>query len=124
MNAEPVLITWLAQRFPGIRVVSETPAVLPVQMIKVVGLGGGEHFTLSRPLVSVECYATGANGDGDRLGAMQLADQVHKALVFECRGVVGAATVHEVKTVLSPAFRSYDNPATRRFGATYMTYLT
>jgi len=118
MHVETVTVGWLTTRFPSpIRVVTETPAEMTGQIIRVTGLPGGQKLSLGRPMVDVECFA------GTRVDARTLAMQVHNALLFEMRGLVGDALVTTVKTAASPSWRPYDNASMRRFGATYQMYL-
>lgn len=120
-HVEPVTATWLTGRFPAARVVTETPADLSnvgtQPIILVVGLPGGQHLVLGRPMVDVECY--GATRDAART----LAGQVHNALLFEMRGLIANGVVTTVKTTGTPAWRPYSNTNVRRFGATYQVYL-
>jgi hypothetical protein len=119
MHVETVVNTWLTGRFPTDRVVTETPADLvgALPLILVAGLPGKQKVSLASPLVDVESYAA------TRDAARTLAMQVHNALLFEMRGLVGDMLITKVEIRAYPAWRPYDNTKLRKFGALYQVYL-
>lgn len=117
-HVEPIVDTWLAARFPTARVVTETPATLTdLPLICVVGLPGGQHVVLGRPMVDVECFAA------TRDAARTFMGRVHNALLFEMRGLILDGVVSTVRTTGTPSWRPYSNTNVRRFGATYQVFL-
>ncbi|WP_310962149.1 hypothetical protein [Nocardioides terrisoli] len=118
-HVEPLLVTWLAARFPGVRVCTETPANLAevVPCIQVVGIGGsGDRLQFDSPRVDCDVYDAAHDQASARENARTLAQQVRDALLQELPGQsVGDAFVLSVDEFMSPTWTPYDNTVLRRF---------
>lgn len=122
-DAEALLIQWLAEQLPRVRVVATLPEEverrLPVLQVTRIGgaaqtqpwsAGGPLH---DRPSYDLDAYAS------TREQAADLARSVC-TLVPEMRGVAtGGAVVTDVTPNVGPAWRPDYNPRVARFGATY-----
>lgn len=121
VDAETLLVGWLtawleAADAPG-TVSTETPAGFETRLpwIQVVRIGGGyDGFRLDRPEVDVDAYAA------DGVAAADLALRIQRALHEElARTATGGAVVTAVDTITGPHQVPHDNPALRRYVATY-----
>ncbi len=121
IDVELWLRDWLATEF-SVRTVTELPANLQdvVPLIQVGRIGGGNHYTIDRPTVDVVCFtATFPNalaGADGRDAARKFAERVRDGMYFRLPGTL---PVTSVATVAAPAWRPYDDPAVRCYGATY-----
>jgi hypothetical protein len=117
IDVELWLHDWLATEF-GVRVVTELPANLQdvVPVIQVGRVGGGNRYTIDRPTVDVVCFTSSLSGGDGRNAARKFAELVRDAMYFRLPGTL---PVTSVATVSAPAWRPYDNPAVRCYGATY-----
>lgn len=116
VDVEAELVAWLHARLT-VRVLTDLPAnlasILPVIQVQRVG-GDDDSFRLDRALVDVDVYAA------TRPAASVLMAQTRSALLAELRGVATESAVFTMaRTVTAPAWRPYENPALRRFGASF-----
>jgi hypothetical protein len=119
VDVEAELVAWLHTKLT-VRVLTDLPAdlgsVLPVVQVQRVG-GSDDGFRLDRALVDIDAYAA------TRQGASALMAQARSALLTELRGVTtDVAVFAAVRTIAAPAWRPYENPALRRFGATFEVF--
>lgn len=121
VDAETLLVGWLSAwletaHMPG-TVSTETPAGFETQLpwIQVVRIGGSyDGFRLDRPEIDVDAYAA------DGVAAAGLAQQIQQALHDDlARTSTGGAVVTRVDTITGPHWVPHDNPALRRYVATY-----
>lgn len=116
-DVERLLVSFLGAALGGVRVLTDTPAnlekVLPV--VQVTRFGGADVAPgIDRPVVDIDCYAA------TRGAASDLAERVRYALLYQLPGTsIGTVGIPRVDTVTGPTWRPYDNPALRRFGASY-----
>lgn len=116
VDVEAELIAWLGTVL-DVRVLTDLPAdlgsVLPVVQVQRVG-GYDDGFRLDRALVDIDVYAA------TREAASVLMAQTRSLLLTELRGVATDTAVFTVaRTITAPAWRPYENPALRRFGASF-----
>lgn len=116
VDVEAELIAWLATKL-SVRVLTDLPAnladVLPVIQVQRIG-GDDDALRLDRALVDVDVYAA------TRPAASGLMAQARSALLSELRGIATEAAVFTMaRTIAAPTWRSYENPALRRFGASF-----
>ena len=118
-DAELLLVTYLTAAFPSARVVTETPAAMPTQLIQVERIGGIDpQISLDQATIDVECFAA------TRAGATDLANKVRASLRFAAAGfTANGATISRVDTLIGPGWRPYANVNVRRVGATYQITL-
>ncbi|MFD9276933.1 hypothetical protein ACFWD7_06520 [Streptomyces mirabilis] len=119
VDVEAELIGWLDTVLDA-RVLTDLPAdlgsVLPVVQVQRVG-GYDDGFRLDRALVDIDVYAA------TREAASALMAQTRSKLLTELRGVATDTAVFTVaRTIAAPAWRPYENPALRRFGASFEIY--
>ncbi|GHD70132.1 hypothetical protein GCM10010317_076780 [Streptomyces mirabilis] len=119
VDVEAELIAWL-DTVLDVRVLTDLPAnlgdVLPVVQVQRVG-GYDDGFRLDRALVDIDVYAA------TREAASALMAQTRSLLLTELRGVATDTAVFTVaRTIAAPAWRPYENPALRRFGASFEIY--
>ncbi|MER5903037.1 hypothetical protein ABT150_23510 [Streptomyces mirabilis] len=119
VDVEAELIGWL-DTVLNVRVLTDLPAdlgsILPVVQVQRVG-GYDDGFRLDRALVDIDVYAA------TREAASALMAQTRSKLLTELRGVATDTAVFTVaRTVAAPAWRPYENPALRRFGASFEIY--
>lgn len=113
-HIEDLLPPVLRTAFPGVRVVTETPANLAdeLPLIQVVGIGGsGNIYDFENPRVDLDVFA------GDRGDARHLAQQIHDWLLRELPGQtlgIGSAVL-SVTEFMAPVWTPYDNTTVRRF---------
>lgn len=121
VDAETLLVgwltTWLEAAGTSGTVSTETPAGFETQLpwIQVVRIGGGyDGFRLDRPELDVDAYAA------DGVAAAALALKIQRALHHDlARTSTGGAVVTRVDTITGPRWVPHDNPALRRYVATY-----
>lgn len=116
VDVEAELVAWLSNGLTA-RVLTDLPAdlggVLPAVQIERVG-GDDDGIRLDRAFVDVDAYAN------TREAASELLAQARSLLLGHLRGVVTAKAVFtSARTISAPARRPYENPAVRRFGATF-----
>jgi hypothetical protein len=117
IDIEALLVAWLEDTIEDVRASTETPPDLGGQLpwLQVVRIGGPyDGYRIDRPTVDIAAFdATGPE-------ASALAAQV-QVLMHEqfARGQVGSAVISRVETVTGPHWVPYDNPAMRRYEATY-----
>lgn len=116
VDVEAELVAWLTDRLDE-RTLTDLPAnlgdVLPVVRIQRAG-GGDDGIRLDRAFVDVDAYAA------TRQAASALMSRARSLLLTELRGTVTAAAIFtSARTVSAPAWRPYENPGLRRFGATF-----
>lgn len=121
VDAETLLVGWLTTWLettgsPG-TVSTETPAGVETELpwVQVVRIGGSyDGFRLDRPEMDVDAYAA------DGVAAAGLALRIQQALHNDLeRTTTGGAVVTEVTTITGPHQVPHDNPALRRYVATY-----
>lgn len=117
VDVEALLSTWLPTQVSGLRAVTELPAELAdaVPLVRVFRIGGPDPTPgLDVATLDIEAFADA------RQSARTLAYQIQYALRFKLPGhVTDAGSVARVRTISGPAWRPYDNPNVRRFGALY-----
>lgn len=112
-HVEPLLLSWLATAFPGVRTCTETPAnladVLPV--LQVVGIGGtGDHLRFDSPRADVDVYGA------TRSAARDLAEQVADSILTDMPGqMVAGVFVLSTQEFMAPTWTPYDDTNLRRF---------
>ncbi|WP_406224975.1 hypothetical protein [Streptomyces anulatus] len=119
VDVEAALVAWLKTELQ-VRVLTDLPAalaeVLPVVQIQRVG-GNDDGLRLDRALIDVDVYAA------SRGAASALMSLTRAGLLGKLRGArTSQAVFGLVRTVSAPAWRPYENPALRRFGATFEIY--
>ncbi|TYK45156.1 hypothetical protein [Actinomadura decatromicini] len=121
VDAETLLVGWLSSWLEGEEqpgtVSTETPAGFETQLpwIQVVRIGGGyDGFRLDRPEIDVDAYA--ADGVAAAALALRIQQALHDGLA---RTATGGAVVTAVDTITGPHQVPHDNPALRRYTATY-----
>ncbi len=117
IDIEALLVAWLEGVIEDVTASTETPPDLDDRLpwLQVVRIGGSyDGFRLDRPTVDIAAY------DSTGPLASALAAQV-QVLIHEqlARTKVGTAVVSRVVTIAGPHFVPYDNPAMRRYEATY-----
>ncbi|WP_449353670.1 phage tail termination protein [Streptomyces malaysiensis] len=122
VDAEELLIGWLAARFPDAVVRDETDNnllnELPTIQVEQLPGGNDDGFRLTRALVDVNVYAA------TRSEAVAIAQEVRGRLATDLAGsTTGTAVVGRVAVESLPAKRPYENTGLRRVGATYSIYL-
>jgi hypothetical protein len=117
IDIEAVLIAWLEEVIEDVRASTETPADLDdlLPYLQVVRTGGPyDGYRLDQPAVDIAAFA--ATGPQ----ASALAAQVQVLLHEEfARNKIGAAVISRVETATGPHWVPYDNPAMRRYEASY-----
>nr|WP_202121585.1 hypothetical protein [Streptomyces sp. BA2] len=113
------MVAWLHARLT-VRVLTDLPAnladVLPVIQLQRVG-GDDDTLRLDRAFVEVDVYAA------TRPAASALMAQARSVLLSELSGAVTDSAVFTMaRTIAAPSWRSYENPALRRFGASFEIY--
>jgi hypothetical protein len=113
-EAEAVLVAALNAGGPAARYVTELPASLSgdtVRVTKVSGTDGGKFSAYEDAVVDFDCFAA------TRAEARTLAYAVRDYLRNTLRGetVGSAAFIVAVRSVNGPAWLPYDNTAVRRF---------
>lgn len=113
-HIEDLLPPALRTAFPGVRVVTETPAnlVAVLPLIQVTGIGGsGNAYDFENPRADLDVFAA-TRGD-----ARHLAQQVHDWLLRNLPGqTLGAGSaVLTVTEFMAPTWTPYDNTNLRRF---------
>jgi hypothetical protein len=120
-DVESAVLLWLAAQLDPIRCVTELPSTLEtsVPLVEVGRIGGADRVPgLDHARIDVTCFAGTKNGL--RAEARALAYRVHDLLRFSLTGSpVAGGFVSRVVTESGPSWLPYDNPAVRRFGATY-----
>ena len=116
VDVEAELVAWLASGLDA-RVLTDLPAnlgeILPIIQIQRAG-GSDDGLRLDRAFVDIDVYAA------TRQAASQLMSQTRSLLLTELRGAVTPTAVFtSARTIAAPAWRPYENPALRRFGATF-----
>ncbi len=113
-DVEAVLVGWLGSEL-GVRVVTELPAILPAEIIRVSRFGGGRaEFPFDVASVDVDTFAA------TRRAAIQLGERVAFALMYDLPGLVsGGAIVLAAECVSAPSWAPYDNTNVRRSIASY-----
>lgn len=116
VDVEAELVAWLKAEL-DVRVVTDLPAnlldVVPVVQVQRVG-GDDDGIRLDRAFIDVDVYGT------TRPLASQLMAQARSLFLASLRGVVtDAAVFTSARTITAPAWRPYENPGLRRFGATF-----
>lgn len=116
VDVEAELVAWLTDQLNE-RTLTDLPAnlvdALPVVQIQRVG-GGDDGVRLDRAFVDVDVYAV------SRQAASTLMGQTRSLLLTGLRGTVTTAAVFtSARTISAPAWRPYENPGLRRFGATF-----
>lgn len=116
VDVEAELVAWSKTELDA-RVVTDLPAnlvdVLPVVQFQRVG-GDDDTIRLDRAFVEVNVYAE------TRQAASQLMASVRSLLLTQLRGTTTPAAVFtSARTISAPAWRPYENPALRRFGASF-----
>lgn len=116
VDVEAELVAWLTDQLDE-RTLTDLPAnlvdALPVVQIQRVG-GGDDGVRLDRAFVDVDVYAV------SRQAASTLMGQTRSLLLTGLRGTVTTAAVFtSARTISAPAWRPYENPGLRRFGATF-----
>lgn len=116
VDVEAELVAWLTDQLDE-RTLTDLPAnlvdALPVVQIQRVG-GGDDGVRLDRAFVAVDVYAV------SRQAASTLMGQTRSLLLTGLRGTVTTAAVFtSARTISAPAWRPYENPGLRRFGATF-----
>lgn len=117
IDIEALLVDWLEDTVEGVTASTETPddleGQLPWLLVRRVG-GGYDGFRLDQPTVDIATFATSTTT------ASALAAQVQVLLHEQlARHKVGTAVVSAVSTITGPHWVPYDNPAMRRYEATY-----
>jgi hypothetical protein len=117
VDIEAALVTWLKTALGGTRCVTELPADLGtvVPLVEIGRIGGTDPtISIDRANVDITCFAA------TRADARALAYQVWGVLRTNLIGTsLGGGVVLRVDTASAPAWHPYDDPAVRRFGATY-----
>lgn len=121
VDAEALLVgwltAWLAEMNAAGTVSTETPAGFETRLpwIQVVRIGGGyDGFRLHRPEVDVDAYAASGVAAADL--ALRIQQALHQDLA---RTTTSGAVVTAVDTITGPHQVPHDNPALRRYVATY-----
>lgn len=117
-SVEDVLGPWLAAA-TGVRVVTETPAVLPSALVQLVRVGGADiDHGIDLATVSILCFGT------DRATAQGLAETVraHLRNVLPGTKFVGFV-VNRVQTISGPSWLPYVDTNVRVFDAAYQLTL-
>lgn len=119
VDVEAELVAWLHARLT-VRVLTDLPAnladILPVIQVQRIG-GDDDALRLDRALVDVDVYAA------SRPAASALMAQARSVLLSELRGLATESAVFTMaRTITGPAWRPYENPALRRFGASFEIY--
>ncbi|SET48244.1 hypothetical protein [Nonomuraea wenchangensis] len=117
IDVEAALVAWLENNVAGVHASTETPSDLDDRLpwLQVVRLGGPyDGFRRDQPTVDISAFA--ATGPA----ASDLALQVQEALHTQLWGATtGGAVFSRVETRTGPHKVPYDNPALRRYEATY-----
>lgn len=117
IDVEAALIAWLEDNVEGVHASTETPSDLDDQLpwLQVRRVGGPyDGFRRDQPIVDIASFA--ATGPA----AADLALQVQTLLHEQLWGATTGGTVFSrVKTDVGPHWVPYDNPAMRRYEATY-----
>ncbi|MDX3549508.1 hypothetical protein PV724_44340 [Streptomyces europaeiscabiei] len=116
VDVEAELVAWSTAEL-DVRVVTDLPAnlvdVLPVVQFQRIG-GDDDTIRLDRAFVEVNVYAE------TRQAASQLMARTRSLLLTQLRGTTTSAAVFtSSRTISAPAWRPYENPALRRFGASF-----
>lgn len=117
VHVETVLVEYLTEQFPDVRVCTETPSTMTgdpivVRVEKIGGNDGIVSFDHSR--VDIDVFGP------DRDTARKFAEQVRTSLIFDAPGKTAAGVViADAKTSSSPSRAHWDNSSLRRFVATY-----
>lgn len=121
IDIEALLVTWLEDVIEDVTASTETPADLEEQLpwLLVRRIGGPyDGVRLDQPTVDVAAFAASTTAASALAAQVQVL--LHKQLA---RHQVGAAVVSAVNTLTGPHWVPYDNPAMRRYEATYQFYV-
>lgn len=126
-DAEALLIGWLSEQMPTVRIMARLPdeldaAVPLVQVQRVGGRAQTQPWSPGGPLHDRVSYDL----DGFATTREQAADLMRRVctLLGELRGnTTGGAVITEVVPNVGPAWRPDYNPRIARFGATYEVVL-
>jgi hypothetical protein len=118
IDAEAVLCTWIGQAL-NLPTCTELPADFAVPIVRVLGVGGLDpDYKLDAAVLDVDTF------DVDYPAASATARRVHQSLRTDLRGsTVAGSLVTAVNTSIRPRWQPWDNPAVRRFTATYQVWL-
>lgn len=117
IDIEALLVTWLEDTIEDVTASTETPADLETRLpwLQVVRIGGGyDGFRLDQPTVDIAAYSS--TGPAASALAAQVQILLHEQLA---RTKIGTAVVSRIETVTGPHWVPYDNPAMRRYEASY-----
>lgn len=117
IDIEALLVTWFEDTIEDVTASTETPADLDSRLpwLQVVRIGGGyDGFRLDQPTVDIAAYAS--TGPAASALATQVQVLLHEQLA---RTKTGTAVVSRIETVTGPHWVPYDNPAMRRYEASY-----
>jgi hypothetical protein len=119
VDVEAELVAWLTDRL-DVRTLTDLPAnlgeVLPIVQIQRAG-GDDDGIRLDRAFIDIDVYAA------TRQAASTLMSQARSLLLGELRGSTTTVAVFtSARTITAPAWRPYENPDLRRFGASFEIY--
>ncbi len=132
LSIEKILVAYLEQEL-GVTTAVELPHnvesdpdldSLPIIVVdRISGADLSGSHALDRPVIDIDCYAQGPS----RENAQDLAEQVRNR-VMRLRGrritiPDGAVVFGRVRTVVGPRNLPHNNPAVRRYNASYETLL-
>lgn len=117
IDIEALLVAWLQESIEDVTASTETPADLddnlPWLLVRRTG-GPYDGFRLDQPQVDIAVFA--ATGPDASALAAQVQVLLHQQLA---RTKTGTAVVSKVDTISGPHWVPYDNPAMRRYEASY-----
>lgn len=115
LDVEKVLITWLAQRFPSVRLCAELPNTLAGDTVQVVQFGGAaDDIPFAEASVDIDAYAL------TRQQAKTLAQDVQHAVMYELPGLkADGGVVLSAANITAPSWAPYDNTTVRRMTSSY-----
>lgn len=118
-HIEDLLPPAMRAAFPGVRVVTETPAKLAsaVPVVQVVGIGGtGDRYQFDAPHVDIDVFDGPHDNQSARANARDLAQRVHDWLLQQLPGqILGDVAVLSASEFMAPTWTPYDNTNIRRF---------
>lgn len=124
VSVEDAIGPWLNAQ-TGVRVVTETPADIPAQLIQLVRAGGvDEPYGIDVATVDITAFSGTGDPIADRAGAHALAEKVRTLIIEHLpRQSFAGLVVTRTQTLTAPAWRPYDDTNVRRFGAVYQLTL-
>lgn len=113
-SAEKALVAYLSAETgtPTATKIPENLETLP-KFIRVARGPGTDDLITDAPLIDIEAFATEYGAAGD------LAEQIRTAMHRLSGSKAGNVLIDRVRTVSSPMWLDYRNPATNRFVASY-----